>query len=130
MSKAFSDWDITFKQGKAGEELVVQVLTGMDLEVKTDYVYEKSGNLYVEYQCWNNTQGKMIASGIETTKSDYYCFVIPKGQKKPVILTVPTQLVKKLVKDCKSADMNDGANPSKGYLLKVSQVFGAILEAA
>ena len=130
MSKAFSDWDITFKQGKAGEDLVLKVLTDSDLEVKTDYVYASSGNLFVDHTCWNNTQGKFIPSGIETTKSDYYCFVIPKGQRKPVILTVPTQLVKKLVKDCKTAEMNDGANPSKGYLLKVSQVFGAILEAA
>jgi hypothetical protein len=129
MSKAFSAFDISFKEGMVGEELA-EYLVGKTAEVKTDYVYARTGNFYVEFQSWNNTQNKMIPSGIETTESNYYCFVITKGQRPPLMLWVPTQLVKKLVKDCKEVDMMSGANPTKGYLLKASQVFGAVIEAA
>ena len=130
MSKAFSDFDISYKEGMVGEELA-QYLVGKTAEVKTYYIYARTGNFFIEFECFSKAQDKMVPSCLQTTKSDYHCFVICKGKRPPVMLFVPTQLVKKLVKDCKVVPGNsEGGNPTKGYLLKASQVFGAILEAA
>jgi hypothetical protein len=55
---------------------------------------------------------------------------MPVRDLKPVVLDVPTSLLRKLCKQSPKAEMNDGANPSKGYLVKVSQIFEAMRNAA
>lgn len=130
MSNAFSDWDLDFSKGKYGEDLVVDVMSGTHVEVKTDYQWQRTGNIYIEFSCYNNTQGKFIPSGIDTTKADWQSYVLIKDGKHPSIVTFPTSLIKRVVKDCSIAEMNNGANPSKGYLMKLSQVYGYMLNAA
>lgn len=125
---SLSSWDNDYRDGLVGESLTAEIIK--TAEVKTDYQWQKTGNFYIEYECWYNNDGKWKPSGIEVTEANYWSLVMPVRDLKPVVLDVPTSLLKKLCKQSPKAEMNDGANPSKGYLVKVSQIFEAMRNAA
>lgn len=58
--------------GQNGENIFADLLTGKKIEVKTDFQASRTGNLYVEFECW----GKR--SGLATTKADFWVFLIMK----------------------------------------------------
>lgn len=123
-----SDWDLDFSKGLKGENLVADIVK--TAEVKTDFQWQKTGNLYVEYECWYNNEGKFKPSGIAVSKAEYWSFVIPVGNKKETVLSIPISMLKKICLDAPKVEMNNGANPSKGYLVKISQVFGLMMNEA
>ena len=58
--------------GQNGENIFADLLTGKKIEVKTDFQASRTGNLYIEFECW----GKQ--SGLATTKADFWVFLIMK----------------------------------------------------
>ena len=73
---------------------------------------------------------KWKPSGIEVTKAKYLTWVIPIRDKQEIVLSIPTSLVKKLCVGAPKASMHNSENPSKGYLIKVSQIMDAVCEEA
>lgn len=127
-SQSLSDWDLDFRRGLKGENLLAEIIETS--EVKTDYQWQYTGNLYVEYECFYVNSNKWKPSGIEVTKAKYWTFVIPVADKQQIAISVPTSLVKKLCKTAPKVPMHNSENPSKGYLIKVSQIMEAMCEAA
>lgn len=121
-----SDWDIDFSRGQWGESVLQDVI--LTTEVKTDYGWIKTGNLYIETECYYLTHDEFRPSGLSISKASYYSFVLPKKDEQPLVISVPTDLLKEVVKTkgrkiaCTWSD-----NPSKGYLIKVSDLMFAYM---
>ncbi len=68
-----SSFDLDFRYGYAGEQLVEELLTnGKTVEVKRDRRWHETGNLYIEVECWYNSTQSWQASGIAITEADYW----------------------------------------------------------
>ncbi len=118
MSK-LSDFDLDLAKGQEGEGLVEQLLTGgKTVEVKTDLKWKDTGNLYVETVCWSHNNHEWYASGLSSTKAEYWAFVIESGT-----LLVPTETLKKVVAlRGRAITCNIQPNPSKGYLIRIDDI--------
>lgn len=123
------DFDIDVQYGEQGElmvgELFKQLLNGhASKEVKRERYRNES--LYVE--CWQRpawrgteTEFPWKPSGLSTTKADYYVFQKPGG----IMFAVPTELLKEVIRRGlgKSVNTNRGDNPTRGYLIRVGDIF-------
>lgn len=90
MSKCIKGWDIDLEFGMQGEKLVEELLkTKSKVEVKTDRLADRTGNVAVEYSY------KGFPSGIATTEADVWAFVLHDGQ---VIIFIDTDRLKKLAR--------------------------------
>ena len=118
-----SDFDLDFRNGKEGEDLVANVLGVETVEVKRDLMWFKTRNLYLETYCWNNTERKEIPSGIRVTKSQWWFWVLGN-----TIIAVPTQQLKDLLNEQRENgtlwDINNSKlpNPSRGVLIRVEDL--------
>ena len=116
-----SDWDIDFSRGLKGENLLADIVETS--EVKTDYRWQDTKNIYIEYECWYNGPQEWKKSGISVTKAKYWSLVLPIKEQQPIVLSIPTELLKRVIEcngrkiECVISD-----NPSKGYLVKVSDI--------
>jgi hypothetical protein len=118
----FSDFDLDFQKGKAGENLVegaiVALCAGSTVEVKTDLKWQKTGNLYVETECFYQTSQQWELSGLSVTKATHWAFVL-----NGLIIILPTDDLRKVVEvegtpiDCKIEP-----NPSRGFLIKPEHI--------
>jgi hypothetical protein len=120
-----ADYDINVGEGQWGENLLVKILqdNGDKIEVKTDYVWQHTGNIYVEYECFYIRAGQDKPSGLSVSKSDYYAFVLPWSNREPIIKIIPTELLKKVVKEKgKERECLNTKNPSKGYIIKLKDI--------
>jgi hypothetical protein len=100
--------EIKFSRGKCKEyDFIVD---GVKVEVKSDIIASRTGNLAIEYKC----RGKR--SGIKTTEAEFYMYFINHDLFDEVY-KIP---VKKLKKLCKKYGRKTGGgddNASKMYLL-------------
>jgi len=71
------------KFGQMKEEELANILVNQPIEVKTDCKWKKTGNLAIEYK----SRGK--PSGIATTKSEYWAFILDANGFTEGILIVP-----------------------------------------
>jgi hypothetical protein len=119
----FSDWDKDFSFGLEGENLVEELLTnGKTVEVKRDAKWRETGNLYIEYACYYQSQKAWKPSGIAVTKADYWAFVI-----EGTVLFVPLELLKKTVMTKgRKIDCIIPPNPSKGFLITVQDILNVV----
>ena len=92
--KPAPDFDLDLKFGEFHEQLLFQSLSktgNVTVEVKTDRLAVKTGNLAVEFRY----RGR--PSGIQTTKSDEYFFVIVEEDGSiRYRLNIPTAKLKKI----------------------------------
>ena len=111
-----SDFDLDFLHGQEGEAIVYELLTGgKTIEVKRDRKWKQTGNLYIETECWYNSDNAWKLSGLRVTKADRWAFVL-----ESLVLIVPTeQLVKTIINHGKPITCDIPPNPSRGYLIKV-----------
>lgn len=127
-------FDIDLARGNFGENLLTEILqmSGDQLEIKTDYQWQHTGNLYIEKECYYNNLGRFDGSGITTTTSQWWVSVCVVDGKMPSISINPVSLIRRAIEqnDCPIVSMNEGANPSKGYLVKLSQIYGHMLNAS
>jgi hypothetical protein len=67
-----NDFKYDLKLGQEGESFIASLLADTTIEVKTDWIASKTGNVYIEYQSRNKP------SGLATTKAKYWIYVILK----------------------------------------------------
>jgi len=110
------DFQADLSKGKVGEELVKAYLYGenLEVEVKTDFMWKKTGNLYIETECYMQSTGKYEPSAYTKGYGDVWAFVIGK-----MVLWVPQDCLKKVVDLYgKDAECVNSQNPSRGKLIK------------
>ena len=107
-------FDIDLKYGTIREEKIAEMLTNKKIEVKRDLIAKKTGNIFIEYE----SRGK--PSGLSTTQSDFYCFVI-----EDLHIMLPTSQLKDIARSYigTGRDVRGGDNnTSKGILLRLKDL--------
>lgn len=87
------DWSSDLKLGELGEQTLIDILDSKSIEVKTDLMWQKTGNIALEIYC----HGK--PSGIQATKSDFWAVLnIIDGGAVGNIIILPTTSLKSFAK--------------------------------
>ena len=115
-----SDWDIDFRYGVEGEQMVKDLLTIETVEVKRDRRWKETGNLFIETSCFYVNEGITKRSGILTTKASHWAFVL----EDLTLIVAKADLMATLMQYGKQAKCNIEPNISSGYLITV----GALLQ--
>lgn len=112
MNKCIKGWDIDLEFGLQGEKLVEELLkTKSKVEVKTDRMADKTGNVAVEYTY------KGLPSGIATTEADVWAFVLYEGQ---VIIFIDTDRLKRLARKYFKLERNvKGGDDNQSMLILI-----------
>jgi hypothetical protein len=113
-----SDFDLDLKFGKEGEDTVANILSIDTVEVKRDKRWKETGNLYIETDCWYNASQSWKPSGLSVSKATHYAFVL---ENMVVIVTTP-DLKAITEKKGRPIECKIEPNPSKGYLIKLSDI--------
>jgi hypothetical protein len=117
--------DITFSDN--GDYDILAVIDGerFTIEVKEDFMCSFTGNVALEFEC----RGK--PSGINTSKADYYIYIIHSkrnGKKIKEYMRYKIDDLKVMVKDKKYFRIVSGGDPgsnTKNYLFKYDVFVGA-----
>ena len=113
-----SDFDIDLRKGQIGEGTVAHLVGIETIEVKTDFRWKETGNLYIETECWKNKTGQWEHSGINVTKASHWAFNL-----EGVVLIVTTPDLKDVVWQYGSPIVcNIQPNPSRGFLIKPADI--------
>ena len=114
-TKARPHFDKDLKFGQVYENELQEMIEGK-VEVKTDRLCQKTGNVFVEIE----DRGK--PSGINNTKSNYYAFCLYKAErKKQTWILISTTILKKLMK--KYPIKKGGDNwESRGHIIPVGDL--------
>lgn len=114
-------FDIDYERGRQGELFVESIIDGLkteSIEVKRDARSKDTGNVYIEYECKKG--GVYVPSGIATTTSEFWAFVIADGD---VMVVLPIENLKRLsrkaLKGGQVAEQIHGSHPTKGVLVRV-----------
>ena len=118
-----SSFDLDFGYGKAGENLVEELLTqGKTVEVKRDRKWHMTGNLYVEVECWYQRSQSWEPSGLMASEADYWAFVLEHG-----VIMVPRSHVHYALRHSgREITCEIPPNRSKGYLITVNDLLEAM----
>ena len=118
-----SSFDLDFRYGYAGEQLVEELLTdGKTVEVKRDRRWHETGNLYIEVECWYNTTQSWQASGIAVTEADYWAFVLEES-----VLMIPTMNVIQAINQYgREINCEIPPNKSRGFLITVNDLLAVM----
>jgi hypothetical protein len=121
-----SSFDLDFRYGYAGEQLVEELLTnGKTVEVKRDRRWHETSNLYIEVECWYNSTQSWQASGIAVTEADYWAFVLEES-----VLIIPTSnVVKAINKYGRQINCEIPPNKSRGFLITVNDLLAVMRES-
>lgn len=124
-------FDIDGPYGHQGELWYLTVLDAMttgSVEVKTDDVFGRTGNLYVEYEADKGARGLYEPSGIAITEADFWAF---KLGPSPACLVMSTDLLRAFVATpgIRTASCVRGSCPTNGYLLPFRYLIQAAAEA-
>jgi len=106
-------FDICLEFGEKYENEFQKIIESKQIEVKTDKICQRTGNIFVEFE----SRGK--ESGINITTANYwvYCLWTDKFKEQTYIF-IPTRRLKKLIKEKEYRVSNGGDNwSSKGYLI-------------
>lgn len=126
------DFDIDFARGKIGEDLLetfLADLSGKTFEVKTDYRAAETGNVYVEtWQYHQADASDRKPSGINITRSDYYCFASPAADG---FVMIKTDALKDIIRKQKPIEtrqpkINAKTNASFGRLIRMTDIIKRI----
>lgn len=121
MTHKLSDWDIQYEKGMVGENLVKEIME--TIEVKTDYRWQDTKNIYIETSCYSKMTEQYEPSGLSISKAKYYTFVLPNARDEMLVISVPSDLLKLIVKEHgKTIECNWSPNRSKGYLIRLSDI--------
>lgn len=115
---ANSDWDLDLKFGQEGENTVANLLSIETVEVKRDARWKETGNLYIETECWYNASQSWQPSGLSVSKATHYAFVL-EGM---VVITTTEDLKAVVEKNGRPIECKIEPNPSKGFLIKLSNI--------
>lgn len=105
-----SKWDFVLK-GKDGKRIPI--------EVKEDYIGERTGNIAIEYF----SRGK--PSGINTTKSKYYVYRVHRGNDDDLFFLLSVHKLRAWIrhgKFWKSVSGGDKGSDTRMYLFKQNKI--------
>ena len=120
---SLSSFDLDFRYGYAGEQLVEELLTnGKTVEVKRDRRWHETGNLYIEVECWYNSTQSWQASGIAITEADYWAFVLEES-----VLMIPTiNVIQAINQYGREINCEIPPNKSRGFLITVNDLLAVM----
>lgn len=86
-------------------------------EVKADKMAHKTGNIAIEFECFNKR------SGIETSTADYWAVFVVINEKQYNLYMIPRNEIIKMIINKKYFKIVDGGdyNRSKMYLFKLEE---------
>ena len=117
-----NDFKYDLMLGQIKEKQVADILENKKIEIKTDYLAHKTGNIAIEYE----SRGK--PSGIATTEADYYIYIIPHALIKDTMLILDVKELKKITrlyyKINRVCWMGD-ENTSMAVLIPIDRLFKA-----
>jgi len=113
-----SDWDIDFRYGVEGEQMVKDLLTIETVEVKRDRRWKETGNLFIETSCFYVNERITKRSGILTTKASHWAFVL----EDLTLIVAKADLMATLMQYGRQASCNLEPNISTGYVITVAQL--------
>ena len=109
-----SDFKFDLTIGQIYEEKFAELL-GKKIEVKRDFQYKETGNIFIEYEC----RGKR--SGISTTQAEYWCYWLSEEH----CIFINTNKLKNICRKYLGTkrDIQGGDNNlSKGILLPIDDL--------
>lgn len=113
-----SNWDLDLRAGLTGESKVADLLSLDTVEVKTDRRWHKTGNLYIETECYYQASQSWEPSGIRVSKATHWAFVLEDS-----VLIVPTHRLKEVIwESSRPITCNIPPNPSRGYLITPAEL--------
>jgi hypothetical protein len=119
---SLSSFDLDFSFGKAGEQLVSDLLTeGKRIEVKRDRKWNITGNVYIETDCFFTKSNAWAPSGLSITEAEYWAFVL----NHTVLMLPTTTLWEAVRKFGRDITCEIPPNLSRGYLVKVVDLIEA-----
>jgi len=114
-----SSWDLDYRDGRAGEQLVHGLLTGgQTVEVKTDRRWSETGNLYIETECFYQASQSWELSGLNVSAADYWAFVL----EDTVLMVTKANLMKTVAEYGRPITCKIEPNPSRGYLITAENI--------
>lgn len=117
-----SDWDLDFRHGVDGEDMVANLLTIETVEVKNDRRWSETGNVYIETDCYYVKSQAWEPSGITVSKASHWAFVLDE-----VVVILPLERLKKIVERFgRPTTCNIPPNYSRGFLISVVELMAVI----
>jgi hypothetical protein len=121
------DFDI---DAAVGEQGVLFVATAMDAihhgesaEVKTDEASWRTGNVYIELECW--VSGQWVPSGVNR-QAALWAHVVANG----MVIFAPREQVKAVaLKYGQPREYKRGSHPTRGLALPIPQFTAALVRA-
>ena len=115
----YSDFDLDYSFGVAGEQLVNDLLTGgKTVEVKRDRRWKDTGNLFIETTFWSTKYQQWVPGGLNVTKAEYWAFVLEE-----LVVIIPVAKLKTALNMYgRPIENKKEPNPSKGYLIRVEDL--------
>lgn len=108
-----SNWDLDYRAGLEGESKVADLLHLDTVEVKTDKKWVKTGNLYIETECYYQNEQAWKPSGIRVSQATHWGFVLEDS-----VLIVPLFRLKEVIWEVgRPITCDIQPNPSRGYLV-------------
>lgn len=114
LTKGFNPhFDLCLEFGEKYENEFQKIVESKQLEIKTDKICQRTGNIFVEFE----SRGK--DSGLATTTAVYWVYCLwSEVRKEQTYVFIPTRRLKKLIKQNNYREMKGGDNwTSKGYLI-------------
>lgn len=115
------NWDIDLRFGKEGEQFVLDLLS---IDAETVEIKRKrylDFRFYVETHQLPDRATEYQPSGIQTTKADYWAYVIGETG---VVVFVPTEHLKRAARNApKKRGGERGDNPTRGRLVGECHLF-------
>jgi len=114
LTKGFNPhFDLCLEFGEKYENEFQKIVESKQLEINTDKICQRTGNVFVEFE----SRGK--DSGLATTTAVYWVYCLwSEVRKEQTYVFIPTRRLKKLIKQGNYKEMRGGDNwTSKGYLI-------------
>lgn len=114
LTKGFNpNFDICLEFGEKYENEFQKILESKEIEIKTDRICQRTGNVFVEFE----SRGK--DSGLNKTTATYWVYCLwSEVRKLQTYILIPTARLKKLIKQNNYKEQRGGDNfSSKGYLV-------------
>ena len=111
--------------GQQYEGMFANILRGKTLEIKTDLLAHKTGNIAIEYEY------REKPSGIAKTTADYWAYILPNAEIKNIILLMETSQLKhvarELSKHPKNIRCGGDDNASKMVLVPIQRLIRDVI---